>query len=110
MALVQRWLNSVLAMLIAIIAILVVILSTQLKSNSGFAGASMVSIISFGMFLAAFVQNYTMLEVSLGAVNRLKSFDDKTVAEDLAGEDVIPPESWPEKGRIELHSVSASYE
>lgn len=109
LAMIQRWLSTVLDILIAVIALLIVALSTQLKSNAGFAGASMVSIISFGGFLAAFIQNYTMLETSLGAINRLKTFDDQTISEDLPGEDVTPPPSWPEKGRIVLENVSASY-
>ncbi|TQS32379.1 hypothetical protein Golomagni_07304, partial [Golovinomyces magnicellulatus] len=106
---VQRWLYTILDILIAIIALLIVILSTQLNSNSGFAGASMVSIISFGGYLGAFVLNYTMLETSLGAVNRLKTFDEKTTSEQLPGEDAAPPPSWPEKGRIVIENLSASY-
>lgn len=94
----------------AIIAIVVVALSTQLKSNSGLVGASMVSIIIFGGFLGAFINNYTGLETSIGAVARLKTFTEHTAVEDLPGEDTIPPVSWPEKGKIEIRNVSASYE
>lgn len=106
---VQRWLAFVLGMVVAVMALLVVTLSTQLRPTAGFTGASMVSIMTFGKVLANLVQMYTSLETSIGAVNRLKSFSDDTVAEDLPGETVVPPASWPEKGRIEIRDVSATY-
>ena len=70
----------------------------------------MVSLISFANFLGALISNYTLLETSLGAINRLREFGRGTEVEDLPGEDVIPPLSWPENGRIEIKGLSASYE
>ncbi|KAK5991347.1 ABC transporter FGM5 [Cladobotryum mycophilum] len=110
LSMVQRWLAFVLGMVVAVIALLVVTLSTQLRSNTGFTGASMVSLMSFGKTLSSLIQMYTLLETSIGAVNRLKSFSENTESEDKPGEDVVPPTSWPEKGRIEIRGVSASYD
>ncbi|KAJ4414299.1 hypothetical protein N0V82_008028 [Gnomoniopsis sp. IMI 355080] len=109
LSMVQRWLAFVLGMVVAVMALLVVTLSTQLRPAAGFTGASMVSFMSFGKTLAYLVQMYTLLETSIGAVSRLKSFSDNTAAEDLPGETVVPPASWPEKGRIEIRDVSATY-
>lgn len=109
LSMIQRWLAFVLSMVIAVIALLVVTLATQLRPSSGFTGASMVLIMSFGKTLGNLVQMYTLLETSIGAVNRLKSFSDHTPAEDLPGEDFHPPPAWPERGRIEVQDVSASY-
>ncbi|KAJ5887815.1 hypothetical protein N7495_007856 [Penicillium taxi] len=47
--------------------------------------------------------------ISLGAVSRLKSFSEQTPLEDLPSEDIRPPALWPEKGRIKVQNISASY-
>ncbi|KAE9583262.1 ABC transporter [Colletotrichum fructicola] len=109
LSMVQRWLSFVLGIVVALIAVLVVTLSTQLRSNAGFAGASMVSIMSFGRTLANLVEKYTLLETSIGAVVRLRSFFENTPREKLAGEVVVPPASWPEKALVAIKGVSASY-
>lgn len=110
LGMIQRWLGSTLKFLMAFIATAIVALATQLRSSSSFTGASMVSLITFSAFLAALISNYTLLETSLGAVNRLREFGSKTETEDLPGEDTIPDVSWPEKGAIEIRAVSTSYE
>ncbi|KAK2605549.1 hypothetical protein N8I77_008378 [Diaporthe amygdali] len=109
LSMVQRWLAFVLGMVTAVIAVLVVTLATQLRPTTGFTGASMVSLMTFGRTLANLVQMYTLLETSIGAVGRLKSFNNNTAPEDLPGEDYVPPASWPEKGRIVISDVSATY-
>jgi ABC-type multidrug transport system fused ATPase/permease subunit len=109
LAMIQRWLLFVLNVVVAVIAVVVVALATQLRANQGFTGASLVTIMSFGDTLANIIRCYTQLETSIGAVSRLKTFSDTTHPEDLAGKDVVPPESWPERGLIEIRNVSASY-
>lgn len=110
LAIIQRWLVISLRLLVAVIAIIVVTLATQLKASTGFAGASMVSLVTFSGYLSSLLNAYTNLETSLGAVNRLRSFGTSTEKEDLPGEDTVPPVSWPQKGRIEIGGASASYE
>ena len=53
---VQRWLTVVLGMVVAALGILIVVLATQLRTQSGFAGASMVSIMTFAKFIAAIIR------------------------------------------------------
>ncbi|OAQ97367.1 hypothetical protein LLEC1_01279 [Akanthomyces lecanii] len=110
LAMIQRWLVISLRLLVAVIAVVVVTLATQLKASTGFAGASMVSLVTFSGYLSSLLNAYTNLETSLGAVNRLRSFGTSTEKEDLPGEDTVPPVSWPQKGRIEIGGVSASYD
>lgn len=50
-----------------------------------------------------------MLETSIGAISRVKTFHDHTKPENLPEETHEPPESWPEKGEIEFRNVSAAY-
>ncbi|KAJ3499718.1 hypothetical protein NLG97_g96 [Lecanicillium saksenae] len=107
---IQSWLSFILGMLVAILAIAVIILATQLKADAGFTGASMVSIINFGGYLSSIIVNYTLLETSIGAVNRLKTFSEASSIEDAAMGDGIPPSSWPSSGHIVMKGVSASYD
>ncbi|KAJ5936393.1 hypothetical protein N7454_005028 [Penicillium verhagenii] len=109
LSMIQRCLSFVLNMVVAVIALLVVTLTTQLRLSTGLTGASLVSIMGLGKNLATMVEMYTLLETSIGAVGRIKSFSDKTDPEDLPGEDTQPPTTWPERGMITVKNVSASY-
>ncbi|KAK1640158.1 ATPase-like protein [Colletotrichum phormii] len=109
LAIIQRWLQLALQLLVAGLATIVVTLATQLRASSGFTGASLVTLMSFGDTLTTIVQSYTMLETSIGAVARLKTFSDTVTPETGPDEDMMPEESWPEKGAIEIKAVSASY-
>lgn len=106
---IQEWLNLVLALLVMVIAVVLVTLSVRLHSNSGFAGAALYSLISLGENLAGIVLFYTKLETSIGAIARLKTFNETVKSEDRDIEDIVPPEEWPQRGVVELKGVSASY-
>ncbi|KAK7705808.1 hypothetical protein SLS64_007756 [Diaporthe eres] len=109
----QVWLALVLKLLVAAIAISVTVLATQVISPSGragFVGAGMVSLMELGNMMNACVHSWIHLEMSLGAVKRLKDFGEKSGSEDKDGEDLRPAESWPERGEIVIGGVDASYE
>lgn len=109
LAMIQRWLGFTLQLVVAALALVVVTLATQLRSNTAFTGASLVTLMAFGDNLSYLVRMYTSLETSIGAVSRLKSFSEKVKSEKLEGEDVVPPREWPLRGSIQLNGVSASY-
>ncbi|TID01979.1 Multidrug resistance-associated protein 1 [Colletotrichum higginsianum] len=109
LAIIQRWLQLTLKLLVVILATVVVALATQLRTSSGFTGASLVTLMTFGDTLTTIVQSYTVLETSIGAVARLKTFSDTVTPETGPEENIIPKESWPENGAIEIKAVSASY-
>lgn len=74
LAMVQRWLLFVLQCISACLAILVVTLATQLRSNlPGLTGASLVALITFSDILSFIIRWWTQLETIIGAVTRLKS-------------------------------------
>ncbi|TGJ82777.1 hypothetical protein E0Z10_g5987 [Xylaria hypoxylon] len=106
---IQQWLGLVLNLVVAGIAIFLTALATQLRSNSGITGASLVTLLSFGESLSGIIISYTQLETSIGAISRLKSFSDSVKPEEQDGEDICPPEHWPQRGEISLANVSASY-
>lgn len=116
--LMQRYLQFVLQVVVAVLAVVVVALATRMRpssdnadaSNTGYTGASLVTLMTFGTALANFVRTFTTVETSIGAVSRLKSFGENVRSENLPGENVVPPPVWPVRGNIEITGVSASYE
>ncbi|KAL7796349.1 P-loop containing nucleoside triphosphate hydrolase protein [Trichoderma afarasin] len=106
---IQEWLNLVLNVVVMLLAIALTTLAVRLHSNSAFAGAALYSLLSFGENLAGIVLFWTSLETSLGAIARLKTFNDTVKPEDRDGEGIIPPEHWPQRGVVELKGISATY-
>ncbi|PSR78295.1 P-loop containing nucleoside triphosphate hydrolase protein [Coniella lustricola] len=112
------WLGLVLKLIVAIMAVAVTVLATQVEvgtakepsgGRAGFVGAGLLALMSSDEMLNAIVQCWVQLEMSLGAIKRLKEFGEQAGREDLAGEDMKPNEQWPQKGDIVLDSVNASY-
>uniref|UniRef100_A0A0D2XGD8 ABC transporter domain-containing protein n=1 Tax=Fusarium oxysporum (strain Fo5176) TaxID=660025 RepID=A0A0D2XGD8_FUSOF len=91
-------------------AVLLVALATQLRTNAGLTGASLISLLTFSEALSNLITSYTSLETSLGAVSRLRSFSETVETENKPGEVIEPPETWPHSGSIQVHKVSASYD
>lgn len=110
LAMIQQWLNLVLDLVVMVMAAVLTTLAVRLHSNAGFAGASLVSLMSFGENLSGIVIFYTKLETSIGAIARLKAFNENVKPEDKDEEDIVPAEEWPQRGVVELKGVSASYE
>ncbi|KAL4866786.1 hypothetical protein BDV12DRAFT_172450 [Aspergillus spectabilis] len=106
---IQEWLNLVLNIVVMVIAAVLTTLSVRLHSNSAFAGASLYSLMSFGESLSGIVIHYTRLETSIGAIARLKTFNETVTPEDRDEEDIFPDEAWPDRGSVELRGVSARY-
>ncbi|KAK8053968.1 ABC multidrug transporter [Apiospora saccharicola] len=109
LVMVQQWLVMVMNFVVMVLCVVLTSLAVKLRSNSGFTGASLVSLMSFGYQIAYTIVFYTQLETSIGAVSRLRAFNETVKPEDRDGEDLVVPENWPEKGEIELKSICASY-
>ncbi|KAK7428333.1 hypothetical protein QQZ08_005230 [Neonectria magnoliae] len=109
LAMVQRWLQLVLRLIVMLLATIIVTLATQLRTDSGFTGATLLTLMTFGDMLATIVQSYTTLETSIGAVARLKTFSSSTEPESQPDVDVILDDKWPQRGLIEIEDVSVSY-
>ncbi|GKU21657.1 unnamed protein product [Fusarium langsethiae] len=106
---VQNWLNLVLGFVVMVLSAVLTTLVVTTRANAGFTGASMVTLMGFGTELTFIVLALTQLETSLGAISRCKNFNEDVKTENKEEEDVVPQESWPDKGLIELNSISASY-
>ncbi|KAF5242417.1 hypothetical protein FANTH_8703 [Fusarium anthophilum] len=111
LAMVQRWLLFILNTFVLLLALFTVALVTQLKGHgTGFAGAGLISLMQIGQFLTNVVKSYANLEVSMGAVSRLKALSESPHRECAEGQEVMPPLGWPRRGSIKIDGISASYD
>lgn len=108
---IQRWLNLVLDLTVAALAVLLVAIATQDRSatSGGAIGLALNNVLGFNLSLAGLVTAWTSLETSLGAIARLKNFERDTMTEDQPCEREVPPEDWPAAGAIEFRNISSSY-
>lgn len=79
------------------------------KGSSTQIGVALNLVMLANTTLIALVGSFTNLEISLGAVARLKSVDEYTAKEDLPQETIIPDEHWPAHGDLVLKNVSSGY-
>lgn len=109
--LIQRWLNVVLDMFVAVVAFLLVTFAVLLAepTASAYVALAMYNVVSFNSTLAQLVSSWTSLETSLGAISRLRTFEEKTPTERPPAQEVNVPNGWPGRGAISLHNISASH-
>ncbi|KAG8166037.1 hypothetical protein KVR01_004589 [Diaporthe batatas] len=108
----QRWLNVVLDMFTAGLAVLLVAIALNLpgSTSQGALGLAMVNLIDLNTSLNSLIMSWTNLEISLGALARLKSFIERTPSEiHNEGDCQGKPPSWPTAGEVVINSVTASY-
>lgn len=78
--------------------------------NSGAIGVALNTVLVANTTLLRLVESFTTLEISLGAVARIKGMGENTPLEDKPHEDTCPEVSWPSAGSVELKQVAAFYE
>ncbi|KAH6677549.1 P-loop containing nucleoside triphosphate hydrolase protein [Halenospora varia] len=107
---IQRWLELVVSLSVAGLAILLVgvAVATKGQISAGFIGVALINIVTFSGNLQALLTHWTVLETSIGAVSRIRTFV-KTPSENRLTENSSPPDNWPDKGSIEFKEVVASY-
>ncbi|KAF5977902.1 Canalicular multispecific organic anion transporter 2 [Fusarium coicis] len=106
---IQRWLELVLDLFVAGMAILLVTIALRIPgtTSEGAIGLAMVNLLGLNMTLTTVIDQWTTLETSLGAIARLKSFISNTPNENKQGE-IEVPDTWP-GGKIVFDGVTASY-
>lgn len=109
LAVLQHWLTFVLNMTVAVLAIGITTLATQLHTNAGFTGVGLVSLMSFGEMMSNVVRLYTQLETSTGSLARLKLFGEKVPDETHGDAPTEVDVRWPSTGGVTLRGVSAAY-
>ncbi|TGO26008.1 hypothetical protein BPAE_0068g00420 [Botrytis paeoniae] len=108
---IQRWLNLVLDLIIAGIAVILITFATQMRgtTSAGTLGIALVNILQFNSTLSFLIRKWTQLETSIGAVARVKSFEANTLSENAPLEVNLPPSEWPVKAKVEFRDVTATY-
>jgi ABC-type multidrug transport system fused ATPase/permease subunit len=110
---IQQWLQVVLDLFVAALAIVLTSLAVFLasKSSSGAVGIGLVNLLSFNATLSLLVTNWTQLETSLGAISRTKQFVTDRTLQPSARAKLVPDRSWsPREGlALEYRELSASY-
>uniref|UniRef100_L2GAL4 ABC multidrug transporter n=1 Tax=Colletotrichum fructicola (strain Nara gc5) TaxID=1213859 RepID=L2GAL4_COLFN len=107
----QRWLTFAVDMTITVIALILIVLVTTLREQIGpaFIGIALNNVLSFSGVIKALITSWVMLEVSLGAVARVRNFAANTNPEGASDELREPEGVWPSRGTVELRDVTASY-
>ncbi|GJC97830.1 ABC transporter [Colletotrichum higginsianum] len=109
---IQRWLTLVLGLTVAGLAILLTALGVTLRSrlDAGFLGVALVSMMNLGQSLAALITFWTLLETSLGAISRVKTFSEDTPTEkprEIVDTRILA--GWPSQGSVVIENWSAHY-
>ncbi|KAK7213111.1 hypothetical protein V2G26_020289 [Clonostachys chloroleuca] len=108
---IQRWLQVVLDLFVAGMALALVSMALMMSrsTSEGQIALAMVTLIGFNHTLTLFVDQWTQVETSLGAIARLKIFMRDTPNEDEEPETTLPLSDWPGQGAIEFEDISACY-
>lgn len=111
---IQRWLALVMDLTVAGIAMLLVGLAVNMpdKTTGGAIGLSLVTLINLSDSMSYLVKDWSNLETSLGAMARVREFNNTTPLEAdpvlKPGEQL--PDNWPSLGRVDLAGVTAKYD
>ncbi|KAI0147916.1 ABC transporter [Hypoxylon sp. NC0597] len=107
----QCWLRIVLDLLVAGIAVGIIALAVVLRhtTSGGEVGVALNIVLVANTTLLRLIESWTNLEISLGAIARIKSLEDEVPSEDQPSETSVPPETWPPLGAVEFRNLTASY-
>ncbi|KAI5249895.1 hypothetical protein E4T43_00647 [Aureobasidium subglaciale] len=103
----QRWLNVVLDLAVAVVAIVVISLAVFYtgENSSADVGIALNIVLVANTTLLRLVESWTTLEVSVGAAARLKELEDTVPKEDNLAVDIVVPSNWPSAGALTLKNV-----
>ncbi|PTB37966.1 hypothetical protein M441DRAFT_60292 [Trichoderma asperellum CBS 433.97] len=104
----QVTLNLWLDLLVAMLGIVVTSIAVGTHSSSGGSlGLALLNIVGLGQSVRIVVHFYTSLEITLGAVARIRDFVLQTESENAGRQE--PPPEWPRIGSIEIQNVNVSH-
>ncbi|KAM3502929.1 hypothetical protein MY10362_004526 [Beauveria mimosiformis] len=108
---VQRWLDLVLDLIVPGLAICIIGLGVVLKGTTtgGQIGLALNVVLQANRYILRLVSACTRLETSLGAISRVRKFEQRVLPEEEPGHYSQPPTGWPAHGAVDFANVSASY-
>lgn len=103
----QRWLNVVLDLSMAAVAIVVIALATfcTTESSSANVGIALNMVLVTNTTLLRLIESWTTFEVSVGAAARLKELEDCVPNEEICAIESIVSSNWPYAGSLSLRGV-----
>jgi ABC-type multidrug transport system fused ATPase/permease subunit len=107
----QAWLVVVLNLITAVLAVIIISVTTSLRESigPGYIGVSLTNILGFSTMIRGLVTAWVGLEISIGAITRIRHFTTVTKREGPSYTPVQEDLQWPREGRIEFRDVSGSY-
>ncbi|OHF02462.1 hypothetical protein CORC01_02157 [Colletotrichum orchidophilum] len=107
----QQWLGIVLDLMVAAIATGLIAIAVFFRGTTtgGQIGMALNIVLVANTTLLSLVTSWTNMEISLGAISRLKTLEAETPKEDQPHEDFVPTEAWPSSGAVEFDKVTVSY-
>ncbi|THY55073.1 putative multidrug resistance protein [Aureobasidium pullulans] len=107
----QRWLTVTIDFVVGLFAILLAVILIELRSSigGGFIAVGLVNIMSFNGQLKGLITHWTSMEISMGAVSRIRGFAQNTVNEDENVLASTAPEQWPFMGSIRVQNLRVTY-
>ncbi|KAF2734747.1 putative multidrug resistance protein [Polyplosphaeria fusca] len=111
MFMIQTWLTLVLDLITTVLAVVVVAVSVRTRETAsvGFTGVSLTQIIGFTANFRGAILFWTQMETSIGAVARVKRFEEETEKEHGTRDYVEPPPQWPNRGNVAIDGLTVSY-
>ncbi|KAL7768469.1 hypothetical protein ACKLNR_002770 [Fusarium oxysporum f. sp. zingiberi] len=108
----QLWLNIVLDLVIAATAVILITLAVFLEGSTtaGQIGMSLNIVLVANSTLLALVTSWTNLEISLGAISRLKTLEADVEGEEQPSLGTIVPDTWPSRGAVEVRELTVIYD
>lgn len=108
----QRWLILSIDLTIALMATVLITITTTLRQQigQGYMGIALTNVMGFGTMMETLMITWVTVEIAIGAIARIKNFVSNTEVEGQSDGSLEPaPTSWPTAGAIEINKVSASY-
>ncbi|KAF6516220.1 hypothetical protein HZS61_003423 [Fusarium oxysporum f. sp. conglutinans] len=108
----QLWLNIVLDLVIAAMAVILITSAVFLEGSTtaGQIGMSLNIVLVANSTLLALVTSWTNLEISLGAISRLKTLEADVEGEEQPSLGTIVPDTWPSRGAVEVRELTVFYD
>lgn len=108
----QQWLLFASDMTVAVLAVVLISITTALREEIGvgFMGLALSNVVAFGTTVQMVLVTWVQLEISIGAIARIKKFSSSVDPESYDESAAGPPDAdWPSQGGISLQNVSAAY-
>ncbi|KJZ76224.1 hypothetical protein HIM_04306 [Hirsutella minnesotensis 3608] len=107
----QRWLNLVLDLIVSAIAVGIIYFAVSRDGSTSGSdlGVALNLVLVANTTLIRLIESWTGLEISLGAIARIKHVQSDTPSEELLAKNVEPDSSWPSRGELQIENVSVSH-